>query len=95
MAENDKQLIQAVERVLSMGIELTERSMKRYREAVQRAADNGEIMPKTDCFAYNRDNGGCNVLKGLYCSSENCKFYKKKEQFEREARMLEKKRIRS
>ena len=44
-------------------------------------------MPiKRDCFAYKEDNiyVGCNALDKLYCTNENCKFYKTKEQLEKD-----------
>lgn len=44
-----------------------------------------------DCFAYWEDsNGGrhkrCQALHKLYCEHEDCKFYKAKEQYERETK---------
>ena len=36
---------------------------------------------KTDCFAYDdKIKPICYALKGLYCATEHCKFYKSKEQ---------------
>lgn len=41
---------------------------------------------KTDCFAYSKrkDGGrifqGCKALNALFCKTEECKFYKTKEQ---------------
>ena len=39
---------------------------------------------KRDCFAYICQNGGeeCSALNGLYCRSEECKFYKSKMEME-------------
>lgn len=37
------------------------------------------MEPKKDCFAYSDKLGGrptCKALNGLYCTVENCKFYK-------------------
>lgn len=45
-------------------------------------------MIRKDCFAYRVKNGKdtCQALIKLYCQKENCKFYKNKEQFDRELR---------
>lgn len=33
--------------------------------------------PKTDCFAYNNENGECRALTELVCGNkEKCPFYK-------------------
>ncbi len=42
---------------------------------------------KEDCFAYNGDKSKtipCTALNDLYCKNEECKFYKSKEQREKE-----------
>lgn len=32
---------------------------------------------RKDCFAYqDSSTNGCGILKELYCTKENCKFYK-------------------
>lgn len=44
---------------------------------------------KRDCFAYNKGSYSkpCIALDDLYCKKEECKFYKTKEQFEKERKM--------
>ena len=41
---------------------------------------------KKDCFAYNEKlvNRSCTALRELYCAKEECKFYKTKEQYQKE-----------
>ena len=47
-----------------------------------------EIKIKADCFAYDPTlkNRPCKALTDLYCAKENCKFYKSKEQYQKELR---------
>lgn len=42
-----------------------------------------EYEAKKDCFGY-RGSRKCSALKQMYCSDEHCRFYKTKEQFERD-----------
>lgn len=39
---------------------------------------------KLDCFAFNINKKCCNVLNKLYCRGEECKFYKNKNDVNRE-----------
>lgn len=43
---------------------------------------------KTNCFAYNVERHCCNVLTELVCHNKECKFYKTREQFDREVKNL-------
>lgn len=42
---------------------------------------------KKDCFGYEKVRNTCKVLDHLYCKEEDCKFYKTKEQFEKERKL--------
>ena len=42
-----------------------------------------EYEVKKDCFGY-RGSCKCSALKQMYCNIEHCRFYKTKEQFERD-----------
>lgn len=33
---------------------------------------------KKDCQFYNSYSNSCSALRGLYCTKEQCKFYKKR-----------------
>lgn len=48
---------------------------------------NSKVEVKKDCFAY-KFGGECNILRALYCAGEHCKFYKTKEQLEKERKKL-------
>lgn len=39
---------------------------------------------KKDCFAYDGERDNCKALNALYCSRENCKFYKQRKKNEKE-----------
>ena len=39
---------------------------------------------QTDCFAYDRMKNGCKALRALYCANEKCRFYKTKQQYQKE-----------
>lgn len=39
---------------------------------------------KTDCFGYDRMKNGCKALRALYCANEKCRFYKTKQQYQKE-----------
>ena len=43
-----------------------------------------KIEVKTDCFAYDRMKNGCKDLRALYCANEKCRFYKSKQQYQKE-----------
>ena len=38
--------------------------------------------PMKNCFAYNKKAKTCDILDDLYCTSETCKFYKTRKEFE-------------
>lgn len=38
-----------------------------------------DYVPKTDCFGYKL--GKCTILTDLFCSYEECSFYKTTEQY--------------
>lgn len=41
--------------------------------------------PMKNCFAYNKKKAKtCDILNDLYCTSENCKFYKTKKELNEE-----------
>lgn len=39
---------------------------------------------KTDCFGYDRMKNCCKALRALYCANEKCRFYKTKQQYQKE-----------
>lgn len=46
-------------------------------------------MVRKDCFGYDarcgvRKKARCTALNNLYCESENCKFYKTRDEYERQ-----------
>ena len=46
------------------------------------------FVPKTDCFAYMtnkkyKSGGACTCLNALYCATEDCKFYKRRNEEKR------------
>ncbi len=45
-----------------------------------------ERTTKTDCFAYETDNGSewCSALNGLYCRYNTCLFYKHRDEVKAE-----------
>ena len=43
---------------------------------------------KRDCFGYKA--GRCTVLTELFCTKENCAFYKTKEQYDKDREKAEK-----
>ena len=48
-------------------------------------------MVRRDCFGFDaccgtRKTDRCSVLIKLYCATEDCKFYKTKEEYERQER---------
>jgi len=48
-------------------------------------------MIKTDCFAFNNKKKlDCTALDDLYCKRGECRFYKTRETFLRDARRAEK-----
>lgn len=46
-------------------------------------------MTKVDCFAYDKAENDCKALNALYCKNTHCKFYKTKEQNQKEKRLAE------
>lgn len=48
-------------------------------------------MVRKDCFGYDarcevRKKARCTALNNLYCENENCKFYKTRDEYERQER---------
>lgn len=39
---------------------------------------------KKDCFAYDSEKKNCKALNALYCSRENCKFFKQRKNNDKE-----------
>lgn len=39
-----------------------------------------EDMTKTDCMFYKIERGQCIALRDTYCKEENCNFYKKRKE---------------
>lgn len=61
--------------------------------------ENKYVNVKRDCFAYkcgrgNISNSYCTALNKLYCETEECKFYKTKEELiEKERKILERRKL--
>ena len=54
-------------------------------------------MVKKDCFGFVehselRSQGYCDVMKRLYCKTEECKFYKSKAQYDAEEQEIKRRK---